>query len=206
MSQTATIEPGSAGRVGPNAVLQLTEALRRAGRAALTQTLFARAGALAWLQAPPQTMIDEAGVGRLHQAVWQELPRDQAVALMEDAGRLTADYLLANRIPRLVQVILKALPARLAAAVLIRAILANAWTFVGSGRLVAHSGRQPRLDIHGNPFCAGLRADFPVCAWHRAVFARLFATLVSRRARVVEIGCEANGDPCCSFVIRWDTP
>jgi divinyl protochlorophyllide a 8-vinyl-reductase len=123
--------------------------------------------------------------------------------VLRDAGRRTADYLLANRIPKPVQAVLKLLPPRMAAMILVSAIRRNAWTFAGSGVFGAHSGAPTIFEIRGNPLCAGETSPAPVCAWHAAVFERLFQKLVSRRARVTETECEASGADCCRFVVDW---
>jgi divinyl protochlorophyllide a 8-vinyl-reductase len=64
-----------------------------------------------------------------------------AAEVARDAGLRTADYLLANRIPKPVQVLLKHLPAPLAARVLLSAIRRHAWTF----------RRQRQLHARGRP-------------------------------------------------------
>jgi divinyl protochlorophyllide a 8-vinyl-reductase len=211
MTQTAFIdEPARSGQaagsgavIGPNAVLQLVTALAHAGLGATTQAIFAMAGASLWLEIPPATMIDELRVGRLHRAVRAALPSDRATEIMVDAGRLTAEYLLANRIPKPVQIILKLLPSRLAARILVKAITAHAWTFAGSGRFSAKAGLPTIFELRGNPLCAGEHSDEMVCAWHAAVFQRLFEALVSPNARVVETACEARGDDRCAFELWW---
>ncbi len=120
--------------IGPNAVIQLAESLRAAGLERVISQAFSSAGAGAWLAAPPVAMVDAAQVGRLHRAVRATLPPAQAAAVMADAGRRTADYLLSARIPRPVRLLLKLLPARLSARLLVSAIRAHAWTFAGAGR------------------------------------------------------------------------
>ena len=54
-----------------------------------------------------------------------------------------------------------------------------------------------------NPLIANEHAEHPLCAWHTAVFQRLFEVLVSRRSHVAEMECEAEGDMACRFVVRW---
>ena len=118
-------------RVGPNAVIQLRDVLhdfRLHGAA-----LFDAAGVGAWWLQPPSEMIPEQEAARLHQAVRRHLVPEQARAVLREAGLRTADYLLANRIPRPAQIVLRILPPRFAAALLLRAIAAHAWTFAGSG-------------------------------------------------------------------------
>lgn len=123
--------------------------------------------------------------------------------ILTEAGRLTADYLLANRIPWPVQAILRHLPDRIAARALAAAIRSHAWTFAGSGRFAVRDGSPTVFEIAGNPLCAGEQATAPVCAWHAAVFGRLFRALVSDRTQVTEEACSASGDAVCRFVIDW---
>ena len=204
MTPTSILDaPGQAARIGPNAVTQLLLALRQAGWEALTGPLFRRAGAGDWIADPPSAMVDAERVARVHQAVRATLPPADAQAVLAEAGRLTADYLLANRIPRPAQAVLKLLPASLASHTLVPAIRAHAWTFAGAGRFTARAGSPSVFEIAGNPLCAGERAGAPVCAWHTAVFQRLFAALVSPAVRVSEETCEASGGACCRFVARW---
>lgn len=190
-------------RIGPNAVTQLLAALRAAGQASLLPELVAIAGGADWLAHPPTDMIEERAVARLHQAVRRSLPSEQAGRLMADAGRRTADYLLAARIPLLARIILACLPPALAARLLVRAIRANAWTFAGSARFDARAADTVTFELRGNPFCAGEVARAPVCAWHAAVLQRLFSRLVSRRMWLIESACEARGDACCRFIGGW---
>ncbi len=188
-------------KIGPNAVIQLLAALNAAGQAPLATALFTAVGAGAWLTDRPTEMVDERKVARLHQAMRRAAPN--AEAILREAGRRTADYLLANRIPRLVQLVLKLLPPRLAATILVSAIRRNAWTFVGSATFAAHAGSPTIFEITHNPICAGETASSPVCAWHAAVFERLFQALVSQRSRVVETACEATGADTCRFEVSW---
>jgi divinyl protochlorophyllide a 8-vinyl-reductase len=193
-----------AARIGPNAVTQLHAALIAAGLEAEAVQLFSAAGAADWLADPPAAMVDERRVARLHRLTRTLLPAGTAEMILTDAGERTANYILANRIPSLVQTILKLLPAPLAAKALASAISAHAWTFAGSGRFSVRVGKPLIFEIAGNPLCAGERPGAPVCAWHAAVFQRLFQALVSRRAQVIETDCEARGDACCRFALSWD--
>ncbi len=190
------------GRVGPNAVLQLLAALRQFGLGGRVAPLLEASGAAEWEDGPPQAMVDERRVARLHQAVRSGFAPVLSRRLLEEAGVRTADYLLSARIPRLAQVVLRALPAWLSARLLVAAIGRHAWTFAGSGRFSARAGRVVTLRIEGNPFCVGERAMAPVCDWHRAVFQRLFAVLVSPDCQVIETECEATGGQACCFKIR----
>lgn len=198
-------------RIGPNAIVQLAHALRSADGDAAVRRLFGQAGLDRYLQRFPDRMVDEEEVIRLHHALARQLPPVDAARVARDAGLRTGDYLLAHRIPVPVRRLLPALPATLAARLLLQAIGRHAWTFAGSGRFSAAPlpaptllGGRWRLEIADNPLCRGLapRAR-PACDYYAATFERLFVALVHRRARVVETACEARGDPACRFEVRW---
>lgn len=187
--------------IGPNAVTQLRAALDAAGIDPVP--LFRAAGVVEWLDHPPDAMIDEARVARLHRAVRDALPFARSSALLADAGRRTADYLLAHRIPRPARAVLKSTPPRLAAALFVPAIRAHAWTFCGSGDFAGQAGKPTVFTMTGNPMIHGEVSTAPLCVWHAAVFQRLFQVLVARSARAVETECEASGGACCRFVVDW---
>lgn len=187
-----------AARIGPNAVLQLLPVLERAGGRDLRDHMLASAGFFGVPDA--EAMIDERAVARLHRTLRAEVP-DLAPSLLWVAGRRTADYILANRIPSGAQALLRALPPRLAAPLLTRAIARHAWTFAGSGRFSVNSHRPLTLEIAGNPVVCGERAAAPICHWHMAVFERLFTTLVDGGLVCEEVACCAAGAPACRFVI-----
>jgi divinyl protochlorophyllide a 8-vinyl-reductase len=191
------------GRIGPNAITRVAEVLPGLAGAGAAERVFARAGLLPHLQRPPQTMVDETEVARLHATLRDQLGDAQARAVARAAGTSTGDYLLAHRIPRPVQWLLKRLPAALAARVLLSAITRHAWTFAGSGSFAATPGRPLRVSIRGNPMCRGLAADTPACEYYAATFERLFRVLVHPATEVVETACEACGDDACRFEIRW---
>lgn len=184
-------------RIGPNALLQLVPVLDRALGRAECRALFASAGV-----AVPRAdagMWPEVEVVRLHREVVRACP-DLAPGLMRAAGLGTADYILANRIPRAAKSVIHALPAPLGARLLTTAIAGHAWTFAGSGRFSIDRARPLQVSITGNPLACGAR-DAPSCHWHAAVFERLYATLVWPSVRVRETACGACGDPACRFEI-----
>ena len=148
-------------------------------------------------------MVDEREVTALHHALRAMLGDERARAVSHEAGLRTGDYLLANRIPRLAQRVLKVLPPRLAARVLLAAIGKHSWTFAGSGVFKAEPGNPVRVSIAGCPVCHGMTADGPICAFYAGTFERLFRTLVSRRTVVTETACQATGAPACAFELRW---
>lgn len=196
--QTASTGDASAppsGVVGPNAVIQLAEAMRAAEGEAATQHLFASAGQSALLDAPPEAMIDERIPRALFDAFWRAWPADVARAVSDDAGRRVADYIIAHRIPRLAQRVLALLPAGPATDLLMTAIQHHAWTFAGSGlcRIQRHPTRL--ISISDNPL------TMPDSVWHAAVLTRLFQRLASARAAIRLRACCHDGAEACQFEI-----
>ncbi len=190
-----------AGLIGPNAVLQLAAALRAAtGRAPLAEQVFQSAGLLRLLHNPPDAMIDEAIPARLFEALWWEMPAEQASYFAYDAGRRTGAYVLANRIPALAQLLLRSLPQRLACALLLKAIRRNAWTFVGSGICDVEFGAPALVTIVNNPLA------MPGCIWHVGVLEQLFRKLVNKNTHVSHVHQRVNGQPVSRFEIAWRNP
>lgn len=191
----ADVRANRAGRVGPNAVTQVAAALRAAGGEALARQVFDAAQLAAALAAPPEKMVDQGLAARLHDALRLTLPAEDAARIAGDAGTRTADYLLANRIPKPVQWAMKVLPARAAARILLSAMASNAWTYAGTGRVRTQGGNPCVLEIIDNPLAQ------PQCHWHVAVFERLFRTLVAKGAVVRHTSCCAQGAQACRFEI-----
>jgi divinyl protochlorophyllide a 8-vinyl-reductase len=184
------------GLIGPNAVLQLVPVLE-----AHEPGLGARLMTLAGLDALPsdQGLMPEGPAARLHGAVRRELP-GAAPAILSEAGRRTADYILAHRIPPMAQRLLRALPPALAGPLLQKAIARNAWTFAGSGRFSVVAPLT--FEVAANPLVAGETARSCQCHWHVAVFERLFRSLVDDRLTAQETGCCTCGDSACRFELR----
>lgn len=193
-----------AGRVGPNAVTRVDQALVALFDAATRDRVFAEAGLLHHVRRPPEAMVDEDDVARLTRAVRVTLgPRD-ADRIGREAGRTTADYLLARRIPTAARLLLRALPAPLAARLFARAIARHAWTFAGSGRF-GHRWRDGGLDlrIDDSPVCRLVDDGHRACSYSAATFAGLFGAVLGRPVRVEETACRAAGDPSCRFRVTW---
>jgi divinyl protochlorophyllide a 8-vinyl-reductase len=214
MNLSASVPASGSGRIGPNAITRVAEILPAFVGPNGTRALFERAGLVDYLCAPPQSMVDETEVTRLHRELRASLGGDVAGQVARGAGQRTADYLLANRIPKPVQALLKLLPAPLAARVLLSAIRRHAWTFAGSGVFGAYAGAVVSFDdpagrpgavltLRGNPLCKGMESDTPACDFYAATFERLFRVLVHRDARVMEVACEACGDTECRFEVHW---
>lgn len=192
------------GRIGPNAITRVAEVMTaRHGQARCWQ-LFAKAGIARYLAQPPTEMVDEEEVTRLHRALHDCLAADEAARVATEAGRLTGDYLLARRIPKAAQVVLKLLPRTMAARLFTRSIAAHAWTFGGSGYFsVARDAGGLMLCIHDNPACRELRTGKPSCHYFAATFERLYGAILGPQVRVVEVACEAADDDCCCFRVSW---
>ena len=184
-------------KVGPNAVTQVAAALRALGGENLALRVFRAARLADMLENPPERMVDQDVAARLHETLRTTLPALDALRISADAGRRTADYLLAHRIPQPAQWAMRLLPSRLAARILLGAMAANAWTYAGTGSVQTQAGRTCVLEISGNPLAQ------PFCPWHVAVFERLFRKLVARDAAVSHTACSAKGAPTCRFEITF---
>ncbi len=186
-----------AGRIGPNAILQLVDVLERRGEVELLTAVLAKAG----VSRPPRDagMLPEAECAAVHQALRRLA--SGAEGLLEEAGLATGDYILAYRIPRLAQGVLRALPGPLAAPVLTTAIAQHSWTFAGTGKFRVEGSRPLVVSVARNPLVAGWRAERPQCIWHVAVFRRLYGRLVWPSVTVDETACCACGAAACRFEI-----
>ena len=189
------IEPA---RIGPNSVTQLGETLLAHGERALARQVYLRAGHPDWLASPPEEMIAEQDAARVHAALSDLVDPDRACAFVREAGMRTGDYILANRIPKTARMLLRLMPAPIAAKLLVEAISSHAWTFAGSGRFRYELSRPVLLEIADNPL-----ADQHGCVWHAAVFQRLFQSLVRAETSVREIACSRSGAAVCRFAVDW---
>lgn len=190
-------------RIGPNAVIRLVEALDACENRAVTARLFNLAGVEDYIAHPPEKMVAEEHVTELHHQLRGVMGAERARSVSWIAGLRTADYLLANRIPKPVQRMLKFLPARLGAFILLKAIGSHAWTFAGSGTFSWKLGRPVVLTISDCPLCRGDSTTAPCCHYYAATFERLFRELINSNARTVETECIASGAKDCRFEIRW---
>lgn len=193
----------SAGQIGPNAVIRLAEALDGFESRAVTSRIFSACGVERYLERPPSDMVAEAEVASLHQEIHRAFGDNRARNIAWVAGRRTADYLLAHRIPRPAQKILRLMPAKLASRILVQAIKRNAWTFAGSGKVLATHRGGTVISIAHCALCRDCHSPVPYCDFYGAVFERLFAELVHARATVREVTCAAMGAPHCTFAINW---
>jgi divinyl protochlorophyllide a 8-vinyl-reductase len=190
-------------KIGPNAITRVAETLRFEVGETRAASLFAAAGLLGYYVSPPEAMVDEDDVARLHRQLRLSFDAAHAAHVSRVAGIKTADYLLARRIPKPVQWVLLRLPPALASRALLSAIRRHAWTFAGSGVFTAYAGSPVRLEIKNNPLCRGSNTDGPACDYFAATFERLFQVLVHPAAKVTVLACEAAGAPSCVFEVRW---
>lgn len=186
----------SSGEVGPNSVIQLGAALREAFGPATARRVFADAGLLDRLDDPPQRLISEREPAALFEAVTQICDPSKADAVLRDAGRRTADYVMRHRIPSVARSILAVAPTAIAGRLLLSAIKRNAWTFAGSGTVATGvTWTAFWIEIAENPLATR------GCSWHQGVFTHLFRSLVDADLRVEERTCCADGATCCRFQI-----
>jgi divinyl protochlorophyllide a 8-vinyl-reductase len=169
--------PGAQKRalIGPNAVLQAVAVMEeRLGHAETAAIL-----ADAQIERLPSGahMIPEIDALRLHRWLALHDPLE-AFVIAEESGARTADYIIANRIPRAACWLLRHLPARFAAPLLMAAIRKHAWTFIGAGAFTPAGAWRFTIDR--------MRADDSIppppslFMWYAAVFTRLYRALVAR--------------------------
>jgi divinyl protochlorophyllide a 8-vinyl-reductase len=191
------------GRIGPNSIIQTVAALRERLGAAEADAALRRWGHEELTTTLPEAMVPEEAFNALTRSVFAGLGAEAGREVLERAGILTAEYLLANRIPAMAQQILPWLPSRLGLRILSRAIRGHAWTFAGNGVFEDRMGAVPAYQITGCPMCRGLPASSPTCSFYQATFQRLLRVLIRPTTRVEEIECEATGGACCRFIIRF---
>lgn len=160
--------------IGPNAVLKAVEVMEERLGPAETAAILADAQ-IARLPSGEQ-MIPEIHALRLHRWLALHDPMG-AFVIAEEAGARTADYIIANRIPKPAVWLLRHLPAMLAAPLLMAAIRKHAWTFVGAGVFTAAGAWCFTIDRSA----ADDRIPPPdsLFLWYAAVFTRLYRALVA---------------------------
>lgn len=181
-AQETGSEPPAA-LIGPNAILQALPVMERMLGASESAHILQEAR-IATLP-DGESMIPEADAMRLHHALSMRDPFE-AIDIAREAGHGTADYIIANRIPHIAAKILRWLPARLAAPLLMKAIARHAWTFIGSGRFEADGGWAFTIDrTEADDLMMPTDSLFE---WYGAVFTRLYQRLVHPRARCRDEG------------------
>lgn len=189
--------PDDRALIGPNAIIQLRHVLARRLGEAEGRAIFVAAGQERLWDQPPSAMLSERAVRDVHDAVVRTLCPTRARVVLAEAGRLTAEYLLANRIPRLARRMLPLLPASFAARLLMRAVARNAWTFCGSGEFGYRFETGLHVLVRDNPIAVDAEAP-----WHRAVFETLFRRLVSPACEILREGGPSARVADTAFLIR----
>ena len=199
----STAEVASTAWVAGSSIAGVAEVLPMRVGSRAAQALFEAAGLIDAWRRPPQDRVADDELRRLHRALRDTLGLPVALAVARDAGTRAADHLLAHHLPRARQLLLRRLPAALAARLLRADLLRLAWTFAGDGSVCVLPGTPPVVTIRGNPLCKDVHAPEPGCDFVCALLERLFAVLVHPAARVVEVACESCGAPECRFEVRW---
>ncbi len=194
----ALAHPDAAGRIGPDAVLQLAEVLLAEDGPATRARIFEAAGLRHHLMRPPDTMVEEAEVAALFTALGDELGQVRALHRLRKSGSATAAYLLTHSIPPFARLLLPSMPTSFAAVLLTRSIQRHGWTFLGTGALDV---------VRGDPLGIRIRLARPLVPvarlageFYRATFEGLFRALVHDAARA-EPQPTAGG--VCRFDITW---
>ena len=200
-----TAAPATSARIGPNAIIQVAhEVEARFGRRRAEELVFGATGYR--LDALPTEMVSETEAQALARALVQELGVTLATNILREAGHRTGDYLLANRIPRVAQWVMRLAPRRTALKILLRAMQSNAWTFAGSGHFVvapsADSADIPDLVFESCAMCRDMHEAQPMCDFYAGTFERLIRVLVSSYAGVFEVECMAQGHAHCRFELQ----
>jgi divinyl protochlorophyllide a 8-vinyl-reductase len=170
--------------IGPNAILQALPVMERVLGPNETRRVLDEAQIVA-LPAG-DAMIPEICALRLHHALSMRNPFE-AIQVATESGHATADYIIAHRIPRAAAILLRWLPARLAAPLLMTAIRRHAWTFIGSGRFEPEGGWRFTIDrTDADDLTMPTDSLFE---WYGAVFTRLYRRLVHPHAACVDEGC-----------------
>ncbi len=193
----------AAGLIGPNAIIQFGEAVAALEGVAGRERLFDEAGQKAYLSHPPTALVPETDVLRLHAEFRRFATDNRRRSASWLAGRRTADYILAHRIPGFAQAIILSLPRFIAAPLLGAAIAKHAWTFTGSGRFQRGRGQGFSFEIQDCVLCRGLTSERAECEYYCGAFERLYAVLVDPDVKVVETACKASGGACCRFAFTW---
>jgi divinyl protochlorophyllide a 8-vinyl-reductase len=187
--------------IGPNAIIQTAAVLRdRLGDADAERLLYDATGRR--FSGLPEEMVDEREVQALVRVVMASLGETQGTAVLREAGARTGDYLLANRIPKPVQWLMRLSPRAIGMSLLLRAMKSNAWTFAGSGDFATRQvGRCTELTFESCAMCRDMHAANPMCDFYAGTFERLISVLVARGAQVRETECMALGDALCRFAV-----
>lgn len=190
-------------RIGPNAIIRVGEALVAMQGRGMAADVFAAASLTSFFEAPPQSMVPEQQVTRLHAAMRGLLGVGLARRVGAEAGRRTAHYLLGHRVPRPLVLMLPRLPAWLSARVLLHAVSKHSWTFAGSADFTARAAQPVEIGLAGCAICRNAHESGPLCDYYGETLAGLFRALVSRDCAALQTSCAAAGASACRFQLAW---
>jgi divinyl protochlorophyllide a 8-vinyl-reductase len=107
----------------------------------------------------------------------------------------------AHRIPGPFRRLLRALPARLAVPLLLKAFARHAWTFAGRGRFTVEGAYPGTIRLEDCPTCREPIRGARGGAYYEAAFAGLLR-IAAPDVSVREIACLTQGAPACRFRIH----
>jgi divinyl protochlorophyllide a 8-vinyl-reductase len=188
--------------MGPNAIIQTFAALGESFGSARIQTLTSGTPLARYVATPPTALIDEREFHTLARHLYAQLGPETTAKILGRAGTLTAEYVLANRIPPFVRQVLRRLPTRLALRLLLPAIARFSWTFAGSGAFRFDVGQSPWLSIASPLLQADHSLATVVCPYYRAAFDRMLSTLIGPRIALHETDCLAHHAAACVHQIE----
>lgn len=148
-------------------------------------------------------MVSERDVVTLHKTVRTMMTKSQGDQCLWRAGERTVDYILANRIPKPLQVLLRLLPAKQASTLLLNAIAKNAWTFAGSGTFGFTTGKPATLTLTDCPACGEVYRPDERCLYYTATFQGLFQALAHPDARIEDDLSPSTNGRVRRFVLDW---
>jgi len=189
------------GKIGPNAIIQTVAAMQESYGPRQSRTILHCGGLATLPDNLPTAMVDEQEFRALAQMLIRQVGVDSARQLLKRSGQLTAGYLLKHRIPRPVQLLLRALPRRQRLRRLLQAIEKHVWTFAGSGKISFNAEGLPWISIATPALCDTPETAAAVCSFYQGTFEQLLRTLVDRRVALWETECQARGDAACLYLI-----
>jgi divinyl protochlorophyllide a 8-vinyl-reductase len=190
------------GKIGPNSIIQTVRALQDFYGQKKAVEILEQGGQGHVLTRELNEMIDEQDFIALAKMLYSQLGVDDTLPLLRRSGNLTGEYVLANRIPKPVQRLIKFLPLPLRLKVLLTAIGKSSWTFAGSGTYSFITRPRPLITINNSIIKQAVQAKKPVCSYYTGAFETLIKTLVSPRAVIEEVECLAGGSDKCRFVVK----
>jgi bacteriochlorophyll 4-vinyl reductase len=137
--------------IGPNALIQTVHALQAIAGPAATFAVLAHADRLDLLDTLPTAMVPAHEFNTLVAAVHATLLPATANQVLEESGARTAAYVIRNRIPAPIRTLLRILPPRPAARLLLATIARHSWTFASAAAFSYQLRPTPTVRLAGDP-------------------------------------------------------